>query len=58
MLFDTDVPIWISRGDRRAAALVDREQERHVSVQTVLELQGAASIRPIRELQLKVFKPG
>ena len=49
MLFDTDVLIWIHRGDHRAAALVDRAQDRYVSVQTVLELfQGAASKEHVR----------
>ena len=49
MLFDTDVLIWIHRGNRRAAALVDTTRERYVSVQTVLELiHGAASMAHLR----------
>ena len=49
MLFDTDVLIWIHRGNRRAAALVNGTLERFVSVQTVLELvQGAASKEHVR----------
>ncbi len=49
MLFDTDIFIWIQRGDTRAADLVDQEGERLLSVLTYMELlQGARDKRQHR----------
>lgn len=42
MIFDTDVFIWIQRGNRRAAQLVQNAPSRFLSIQTYMELlQGA-----------------
>jgi predicted nucleic acid-binding protein len=38
MIFDTDIFIWVQRGNDRAAALIDGTKDRFLSVQTYLEL--------------------
>jgi len=38
MLFDTDIFIWAQRGNEKAVKLMEMSKERHLSVQTYMEL--------------------
>ena len=38
MIFDTDVLIWVQRGNLKAARLIDSTPRRYISVQTSMEL--------------------
>ena len=42
MIFDTDIFIWTQRGNEKAAKLLEKAEEKHLSFQTYMELlQGA-----------------
>ena len=52
MIFDTDVLIWLFRGDRKAAGLVESCADRAVSVISLMELyQGARSRNEIKVIR-------
>ncbi len=38
MIFDTDVLIWVQRGNQKAARLIDRTEDRLLSIYSHLEL--------------------
>ena len=42
MIFDTDIFIWVQRGNKKAAKLINRSTERFLSVYTYLELLQSA----------------
>jgi predicted nucleic acid-binding protein len=43
VIFDTDILVWIQRGNEKAAALVDSEAERYLSILSYMELLQTAS---------------
>ena len=52
MLFDTDVLIWVLRGNRRAAEIIEDNQERCLSIVTYMELlQGAKDRREVKNIK-------
>ena len=58
MLLDTDVLIWVFRGNEKAAAAVESARGRHVSVVSYMELiQGARGKKELRAIKsfLSVF---
>ena len=42
MLFDTDVLIFVQRGNVKAAALIESAEQRYISTQTYMELLQSA----------------
>jgi predicted nucleic acid-binding protein len=38
MIFDTDIFIWAQRGNEKAAKLMEMSEDRHLSIQTYMEL--------------------
>ena len=43
MIFDTDIFIWVQRGNNKAAKLLEKEKERFLSIQTYMELLQCAT---------------
>ena len=38
MIYDTDILIWIQRGNAKAAKLIARDDDKYLSIQTYMEL--------------------
>jgi hypothetical protein len=52
MIFDTDVLIWASRGNERAARAIDAAPDRSLAIVSLMELlQGARSKLEARQIQ-------
>ena len=52
MLFDTDIFIWVQRGNKQAAQKIERAALRYLSVQTYMELlQGAKNKDQHRQIR-------
>ena len=42
MMYDTDILIWVQRGSKKAARLIEKDQDKYLSIQSFMELlQGA-----------------
>ena len=50
MLFDTDILIWVQKGNLKAARLLERTTERCLSLQSFLELMQLAENREQQKL--------
>ena len=46
MIFDTDIFIWVERGNKKAAILMEKTEERFLSIQTYMELLQCAKNKP------------
>jgi len=49
VLFDTDILIWVQRGNEKAARVIDQSPDRYVSILTYMELLQAAQNRKQHE---------
>ena len=52
MIFDTDILIWVERGHKKAADLLDKTTDKQISIQTFMELlQGARNKTEQKEIR-------
>ena len=50
MIFDTDIFIWTERGNKKAAKLMEKAEEKYLSIQTYMELLQCAKNRTQHKL--------
>ena len=55
MIFDTDIFIWVQRGNAKAARLIEQEEQRMLSVQTYMELLQSAENKQQHEYTKSFF---
>jgi predicted nucleic acid-binding protein len=56
MIFDTDIIIWIQRGNIGAAELVDNDEDRSISILTYMELLQNAKNKQQQEIIKRYLK--
>lgn len=56
MIFDTDIFIWAQRGSSKAARLMEKENQRFLSLQTYLELLQGAKNKSQHNLTIDFLK--
>lgn len=56
MIFDTDVFIWVQRGNTKAASLMDKEKVKFLSVQSYMELLQGAKNRKQQDVTKSFLK--
>ena len=54
MLFDTDVLIWVQRGNLHAAKVIEAQEEKYISILTYMELLQCA-LNKNQQRQIKSF---
>jgi predicted nucleic acid-binding protein len=53
MLIDTDILIWVFRGNQKAARVLEATERRHISAVTYMELiQGARDREELRKIKM------
>lgn len=50
MIFDTDILIWVQRGNQKSADLIDKTEDRVISVQTYMELLQCANSKKQQQI--------
>jgi hypothetical protein len=56
MIFDTDIIVFVQRGNERAGLMVDSADERYISTQTYLELMQKARNKEDQKKSLQYLK--